>query len=59
MTLDELARETLTEKNRRLLQAKCEHEEVYSSAVTGPDGTYSNSFCLDCGKSFISAREAA
>ena len=33
MTLDELVKETLVEKNRRLRQAKCSHEEVYSSTV--------------------------
>jgi hypothetical protein len=50
MTLDELQRETLTEKNRRLQQAKCPHEEIYTSTVTGPDGAHTLRFCLDCGK---------
>jgi len=52
MTIDELVRETLVEKNRRLRQAKCPHEEVYSSTVAGPTGVFTNSFCLDCGKSW-------
>ena len=52
MTLEELARETLVEKNRRLRQAKCTHEEVHRSTVTGPSGTFTNAFCLDCGKSW-------
>jgi hypothetical protein len=52
MTIEELVRETLVEKNRRLRQAKCCHEEVYSSTVAGPTGTSTNSFCLDCGKSW-------
>jgi hypothetical protein len=51
MTVDELVRKTLVEKNRRLRQAKCSHR-VYSSTVAGPTGTFSNSFCLDCGKSW-------
>jgi hypothetical protein len=29
MTLEELQRETLVEKNRRLRQQKCRHEEIY------------------------------
>lgn len=52
MTLQELLNETLVEKNRRLRQAKCEHEEIHSSSVSGPTGTFRNSFCLDCGKSW-------
>lgn len=52
MTLAELVNETLVEKNRRLRQMKCQHEEVYSSTVAGPTGTFTNSFCLDCGKSW-------
>ncbi len=52
MTLAEQVRETLSEKNKRLRQEKCQHEEVYSSAVSGPDGSYANRFCLDCGKSW-------
>lgn len=50
MTLDELAKETLVQKHHRLMQAKCKHEEIYSSTVTGPDGTFTTRFCLDCGK---------
>lgn len=50
MTLEELVNETLVEKNRRLRQARCPHEEVYSSTVIGPSGTFTNRFCLDCGK---------
>lgn len=49
MTLEELVRETLIEKNTRLLRAKCPHLEIYCSTVTGPDGTFSHRFCLDCG----------
>jgi hypothetical protein len=52
MTLEELQRETLTEKNRRLRQLRCPHEEVYSSSVLGPDGTSSTRFCFDCGKTW-------
>jgi hypothetical protein len=50
LALEELQRETLVEKNRRLRQTKCKHEEVYSSSVTGPEGTHTTRFCLDCGK---------
>lgn len=49
MTLAELANETLVQKHRRLMQAKCRHEEVYSSTVISSRGTFTNSFCLDCG----------
>ncbi len=52
MTLAELVRETLSEKHKRLRQEKCQHEEVYSSAVSGADGRFTNRFCLDCGKSW-------
>ncbi len=51
MTLDELVNETLTQKNRRLRQERCPHDEVYSSTVSVPVGEFSNSVCLDCGKS--------
>lgn len=51
MTLDELASESLTQKHLRMMQAKCRHDEVYSSTVFVPNGTFTNSFCLDCGKS--------
>lgn len=54
MTLAELMQETLTQKNRRLRQAKCRHEEVYSSTVSGLSGTFTNRFCLDCHKSWHS-----
>lgn len=56
MTLQDLINETLVEKNCRLQQEKCKHEEVWSSTVRGPDGTFTNSFCLDCGKSLHDAR---
>lgn len=52
MTLQELADETLVQKHIRLTQEKCQHEEIYSSTVAGPAGTFTNSFCLDCGKSW-------
>jgi hypothetical protein len=52
LTLDELVNETLTQKHRRLRQERCRHEEVYSSTVASKDGVFTNSFCLDCGKSW-------
>jgi hypothetical protein len=52
MDLAELQRETLTQKHRRLMQAKCPHPEIYSSTVAGPSGTFTNRFCLECGKSW-------
>jgi len=52
MTLQELAAETLMQKNKRLRQAKCEHRDTYSSTVSGPNGTVTNGFCWDCGKSW-------
>lgn len=56
MTLDELVRETLTEKHRRLQQEKCKHEDTYSSTVDGPNGTFTNKLCFDCGKSWHSEK---
>lgn len=50
--LKTLQAETLSQKNRRFIQAICEHDEVYSSTVTTRDGTHRTAFCLDCGKSF-------
>jgi hypothetical protein len=57
MTLEELAKETLVQKHRRLMQSKCQHEEVHSSTVAGPHGIFTNSFCLDCGKSWHSGNQ--
>jgi hypothetical protein len=50
MNLQELANETLVEKNRRLLRAKCPHMEIYESTVYGPHGIFANAFCLECGQ---------
>lgn len=52
MTLDELVKETLVQKQKRLAREKCRHDEVYSSTVAGTTGTFTNSACLDCGKSW-------
>lgn len=52
MTMDELVAETLTQKNRRLRQEKCEHEETFCSTVCGPHGTFETRACLDCGKTW-------
>ncbi len=52
MTLAELQAETLSQKNTRLLQERCPHEEVYVSTVTGPHGHSENRLCLDCYKSW-------
>ncbi len=52
MTLAMLTAETLTEKNRRLRQAKCKHEEVFSSTCMGPAGTFTTAVCMDCGKTW-------
>lgn len=49
MNLEQLVKETLVQKHRRLMRAKCRHIEVYSSTVLGPDGTATSAFCLDCG----------
>jgi hypothetical protein len=59
MNLAELANETLTQKHRRLMQEKCRHEEVHSSTVRGPGGTFTNKFCLDCGKGWHSSQPPA
>jgi hypothetical protein len=50
VTLQELAQETLVQKNLRLRQAKCRHRETYSSTCCGPNGTFTSKFCWDCGK---------
>jgi hypothetical protein len=52
MTLEKLVKETLTQKNARLQQERCRHKEIYSSIVTSPDGTFTNRYCFDCGKSW-------
>lgn len=56
MTLAELQNETLSEKNMRLQQERCPHEEVYSSLVwSAASGTTStNRLCLDCYQSWHS-----
>ena len=50
MTLAELAAETLVEKNRRKIQAKCRHEAVHASTFLGPQASFTDRICLDCGK---------
>lgn len=52
MTLDDLVNETLVQKHRRLTQAKCSHDDIYSSTVVSPSGAFTNSFCWDCGKTW-------
>lgn len=52
MTIDELAAESLVDKRRRLRQQKCWHKALWCSTVAGPEGTFSNSFCLACGASW-------
>lgn len=52
MTVAMLAAETLTDKNRRLRQAKCKHEEVFSSTCAGPAGTFTTAVCMDCSKTW-------
>jgi hypothetical protein len=52
MTLEELVNETLVQKNRRLRQERCGHEEVFCSTVSGPHGAFQTRGCFDCGKSW-------
>jgi len=52
MTVAMLQAETLSQKNRRLRQAKCEHEEIFYSTSTGSAGTFTTSICMDCGKTW-------
>jgi hypothetical protein len=59
MNLEQLVKETLVQKHRRLMRAKCRHREVYSSTVLGPDGTATSAFCLECGKSLRSNEPAS
>jgi hypothetical protein len=59
LTLQELAAETLTQKHRRLTQAKCRHGDVYWSSVTCDRGTFTNGFCWDCGWRFHREEPAA
>lgn len=54
--LRELVEETLVQKNRRLRQAKCKHEEIYCSTVTSAAGTFETRICLDCGKTWNNDR---
>lgn len=56
MTLQELAAETLTQKNRRLRQVRCPHEEIFASTVYAPDGTHEARACMDCGKTWNESR---
>lgn len=52
LTVKMLQAETLVENNRRNVQAKCSHDEVFSSTCTGPAGTFTTQVCLDCGKTW-------
>jgi hypothetical protein len=56
VTLQELAAETLVQKHIRLTQAKCRHKECGSSSVTSERGTFTQRYCLDCGKTWQSKR---
>lgn len=56
MTVAMLVAETLSQKNARKLQAKCAHDEIFSSGCTGPSGTFTTAVCMDCGKTWRSAR---
>ena len=49
MTLAELQRETLAEKNTRLRQEKCRHPEIWSSTFWCDGVTSTNRICLECG----------
>jgi hypothetical protein len=48
VTLEELARETLTQKNKRLRQEKCQHKDIYQTTIIGPFEINTNEVCLDC-----------
>lgn len=48
VNIRELTLETLSQKNCRLMQERCKHDEVYSSTVN--DGPFTNCVCLNCGK---------
>lgn len=50
MTLEELQRETLVQKHQRLMQAKCRHEEIWHTSVCSDEGTFTQRWCIDCGK---------
>lgn len=50
MTVQMLVAETLSEKNRRVRQEKCEHEEIFSSTCLGPAGEFTTAVCMECGK---------
>lgn len=50
LSLKELAAESLVQKHRRLMQAKCEHREVFTTTVVSERGAVTNKVCLDCGK---------
>lgn len=52
MSLAELQVETLVQKNRRLVQERCPHEEIYSSTVLSDGESFTNRACLDCGKTW-------
>lgn len=56
LTVELLKAETLSQKNRRLRQAKCQHEEVFSSTCTGPAGTFTTMVCVECGKTWRTER---
>ena len=58
MTIDELQRETLTEKNTRLRQEKCRHPEVWSSSVRWGDVKSTSTVCVKCGKNLNERDEA-
>lgn len=52
MTLEELVRETLVEKHRRLMRAKCKHEPgaLVVSTYAGPEAAFTDTVCVDCGQ---------
>jgi hypothetical protein len=50
--LAELAAETLMQKHVRLMRERCRHpaDAVVSSSFHSPDCSFTDEFCLDCGK---------
>lgn len=52
MTVEMLIAETLSQKNKRKLQEKCRHDEIFRSTCLGSAGEFTTAVCMDCGKTW-------
>jgi hypothetical protein len=48
MNIQELANETLVQKHRRLMRAKCKHKDLFISTFVSEAVAFREEHCFDC-----------